>query len=617
MELNIVDLIEKNPITSLSTTHNGRLLNKIKESFTNYEQQLFITSFFCYLKYNKNTDFIIDLDKVWGWLGFTRKHSVIIVLEKNFTLDIDYINLAAEVNVAKKHGGSNSRKIMMTIKTFKLLCLKTGTSKADDIHKYYMKLEEVVNETIEEESIELKQQLENTTSLLLNKTNQLNTQKAESQKEKEKILLDQFPKNTQCVYYGSIDNKSITGETLIKFGNSNNLAERVDTHKKTYTNFQLLNVFKVGNKLQIENAMKQHAVLKNKRRSIIINDENFTELLAIDKLKIEEIDDMIKKIIKETEYNIENYERVIEENKQLQKKIQELKDENEKLYQEITVLQSNVVEFTPTNEEKRLKKTVLVNSSNNGFLLYAFKCKEHRFKCGICRPANLENTTKIYKDIDPAGEMSLTIKVANAFIEKVSSFLLKDRLTKLGNDTYDGNIQDIKLIFEISATIEKMILNEKISLADILDKLKNKTVIENTIVLDPEVPEVRKAKRPIDQINKETGQVIASYPSIESAGKALGLTTGTAIGIALRNKTICKGFIWRYAGISHDDQYSDQPVIKICCSTGEKTHFNNMADAARDKDANISAPALRQRILTHVHINDHHWIFDKNSTHYK
>jgi hypothetical protein len=46
-----------------------------------------------------------------------------------------------------------------------------------------------------------------------------------------------------------------------------------------------------------------------------------------------------------------------------------------------------------------------------------------------------------------------------------------------------------------------------------------------------------------------------------------------------------------------------------------KKAFKTIADAARD--CNISAPALRQRILTNLHINDHHWLFDKSSTHYK
>ena len=54
--------------------------------------------------------------------------------------------------------------------------------------------------------------------------------------------------------------------------------------------------------------------------------------------------------------------------------------------------------------------------------------------------------------------------------------------------------------------------------------------------------------------------------------------------------------------------------IKICCSTGKKTYFSTIADAA--KNCNISAPGLRSRILTNVHINDHHWKFNKGATHY-
>ena len=60
-DLNIVDLIEKNPIMRLSNEYNNKLLSKIKEKFTGFEQQLFVSSFYCYLNYN-DTDFVIDLD---------------------------------------------------------------------------------------------------------------------------------------------------------------------------------------------------------------------------------------------------------------------------------------------------------------------------------------------------------------------------------------------------------------------------------------------------------------------------------------------------------------------------------------------------------------------------
>jgi hypothetical protein len=145
-----------------------------------------------------------------------------------------------------------------------------------------------------------------------------------------------------------------------------------------------------------------------------------------------------------------------------------------------------------------------------------------------------------------------------------------------------------------------------------LNKLDNKEQIQQDII-DPEEPVVHKAKHAVDIINPETGVIVGSYKSLEEAGKFIGVT-GTAIGIALRNKKKCKGYLFRYAGISREDQYKDQPVIKICCLTGEKTYFSNIADAAID--AKISSPGLRSRILTCVHTGNYNWIFNKTSTHY-
>ena len=77
--LNIVELIETNPITRLSNTYQNKLLNKIKERFTNDEQQIFIASFYCYLNYQN--EFIIDLDDIWKWLGFQSKFNSKRLLE--------------------------------------------------------------------------------------------------------------------------------------------------------------------------------------------------------------------------------------------------------------------------------------------------------------------------------------------------------------------------------------------------------------------------------------------------------------------------------------------------------------------------------------------------------
>ena len=70
--INIIKLIEENPNTKLSKPYQGKLINKLKDCFSTEEQQLFISSFYCYLNY-KSEDFVVNLDDIWNWLGFTRK----------------------------------------------------------------------------------------------------------------------------------------------------------------------------------------------------------------------------------------------------------------------------------------------------------------------------------------------------------------------------------------------------------------------------------------------------------------------------------------------------------------------------------------------------------------
>ena len=73
-----------------------------------------------------------------------------------------------------------------------------------------MKLEKILQETINEECIELKLQLQNKDKLV-----------NEKQKEVEQALISQFPVNTECIYFGIIDNTNENGEKLIKFGHTN------------------------------------------------------------------------------------------------------------------------------------------------------------------------------------------------------------------------------------------------------------------------------------------------------------------------------------------------------------------------------------------------------------
>lgn len=319
---NIVTLLENNPITKLSRTYQSKLLNKLKDNFSEDEQQMFVTSFYCYLNCSK-TDFVINLDNIWKWIGFATKQKAKILLEKQFKVDTDYQLLSIAQVKQKEHarGGTNKEIFMLTVKAFKYFCLKAGTSKADQIHGYYLKLEETFHEVIEEESDELKKQLENEQKKLKNKQEQLEKQiiisVIEKEKLREKTILEQFPDNKQCIYYGLIDNTNDKNEKLIKFGCSNFLKNRVIKHKSTFMNFRLVNAFHVDNKTYIENSIKNHIELKNLRRSLLFKKKSQTELLVIDDISLDKLDEIINKVIRNVEYSPENYSRLLEENHRL------------------------------------------------------------------------------------------------------------------------------------------------------------------------------------------------------------------------------------------------------------------------------------------------------------
>jgi len=345
-DFDIVNLIEQSPITKLSGDYHNKLITKIKETFNDTQQQMFVASFYCYLNCDKKNDFVIDLDNVWKWLGFSQKVRAKELLEKHFKISIDYqksLSLAGKQTTHIK-GGQNKETFMLNIDTFKKFCLKAGTKKANEVHEYYIKLEETLHEIIQEESNELKLQLENYKTLII-------TNEKDKLIIREKTILQQFPNNTQCVYYGIIDNLSDKNEKLIKFGNSNFLKNRVSKHKETYSNFCLVNAFKVDNKLQIENAIKECEFLSQRLRTITLKNKKYVELLSMDDVTFEQLDKVIKEIITNIEYSPENYVKILHENKHLKQQLH-IKNENNNL--------NDLILLTTENKHLKIQNIKLV-----------------------------------------------------------------------------------------------------------------------------------------------------------------------------------------------------------------------------------------------------------------
>jgi phage anti-repressor protein/septum formation inhibitor MinC len=612
--------------TIINTNFKSKLIERLNTTFNDDEKQWYISNLYMYLTYDSTKEYPVNLDNVYRLIGFANKGNAKRTLENNFVKDDDYVIVKSKALLLRKEkqtedeqkrGGHNQEQILLNVETFKTLCMLAKTDKGKSIRKYYIKLENIYNTLFNEERLEQQQLLEQKDSMLLE-------QKAQAQVDQDRLrestILEQFPKNNQCVYYGVVEHTDTKGAPLIKFGISNDLSSRVDTHKKTYINFRLACAFKVSNHLEIENEIKQHPVLKKRRRNIILDGRNHTELLAYDNdnFSLDKINEMIKEIITQKEYNIENYNRLLKQNESLHQEIEQLRSKVEEQNQQVSNLEEQLHKYKPivSDSEKcqQAKMGKICDKTFSNYMLYAFQYQPYRCIYGLARVKDLQNRVNLHKASYPDGQLVYQVKVQYAFSERLLAFVLKKRLTDLGDNTIEGSTDEIKCIMDISKNLEDIML--KYDIFEIKDNLMAFDQIlskNNNISTDAEIPSVQKAKRAVDQINKSTGKTIASYPSLEAAGRAIGVT-GTAVGIAVRNKSLCKGYIFRYTGISHEDQYADQPVIKICCDTGEKTYFDNIAAAA--KDCKVSTTGLRNRILTNVHRDGFHWIFNKGATHY-
>ena len=289
MTIDIVSLIESNPITKLNGDYQSKLIDKVKKEFNNYEQQMFVSSFYCYLNNDFNNDFVIDLDNLWEWLGFNQKVKAKVLLENNFNIDIDYKIFAPEPSGAKKEnnrGGHNKEIIMLTVKTFKKLCLKAGTKKADEIHDYFIKLEKVLQEIIMEESNELKLQLEQQkeiqkTEIQLIEEKQKQTLEKQKVIEREKILLAEYG-TIGSIFYVIKVKTFANGSYIVKIGESRKgIAQRYKEHKAKYDECVLLDCFVVNKSKDFYTFMKEHELVRGNRVRDLKGHETELELFLI------------------------------------------------------------------------------------------------------------------------------------------------------------------------------------------------------------------------------------------------------------------------------------------------------------------------------------------------
>ena len=556
--LNIIDLIEKNPITKLSASYNNKLITKIQDNFTETQQQLFVSSFYCYLNCNQKTDFIIDLDNVWKWLGFSTKQKILLLLEKYFIIDKDYkillnagvkqdnkslLNLQVKQKKGTGKGGHNKQIVMLTIKTFKSLCLKAGTKKADEIHDYYLKLEELIHEVSNEESDELKLQLQHNQEKLQNKQTELeeleDKKKKEYEKtlikdkalERQKILLREFGTIGSLVYIIKVKSYE-TGHYIIKIGESRRGVQgRFNEHKSRYEECLLLDCFLVNKSKDFEAFLHNHEHIKYNRVADLAGHKNERELFMVGKdLSYQMILNIINNNIKYFDQHTDN--------------------EVEKLRQECEKLRLLNELSNKGNISSFIEEVINNNNSNNEKLLNKLDKLETFNKEVLAKLSVLENksstTTKFYEPLVTLGP----------------------RLQKINPDT-------LTLIQVYESVSECMKENNKLKRPSI-----NKAIQENTIYhgyrwlfvdreLDPnEITNIEPTKKTkiqnvgyIAKLNEHKTEIINIYIDRKTAAIANGYISPSALDNPVKNSTIANGFYY---------------TLYDKCDDKLKTEFNNI-----------------------------------------
>ena len=243
--------------SSIQIYDQNKLIDKLKEHFDDEEQRLYVSNLFLYLNYHPINDFVVNLENVWKFIGFSNKANAKRLLKQHFTENKHYqiVFIRTDENPSNTNlGGRPQETIMMNINTFKKLCLKSNTDNADKIHDYYIKLEMVYNELMKEEIGQKQLEIQKQKELL------------EKEKETADKLLEEKDryiaqlKQQEAVSHLYIAHNPVI-KNLHKIGiftstKTNDVFVRQENHKSSNPHFEYLFTYETKNAKMIEDFVK-------------------------------------------------------------------------------------------------------------------------------------------------------------------------------------------------------------------------------------------------------------------------------------------------------------------------------------------------------------------------
>jgi hypothetical protein len=396
---------------------------------------------------------------------------------------------------------------MLNVDTFKKFCLKADTSKANEIHDYFIKLETIMFEIANEECKELTHQLKK----LETTKNKEMEEKLIKQKEldNEKFLLKQFNNAGNMVYIIKVKTYE-NGSYVVKIGESRiGITGRYNEHKSKYEECILLDCFCVNKSKDFEHFLHSHNIIKPNIVKNLPNHTNENELFLVGGNLTYKI---LLKIVND---NIDNYNYKVNE---LLIEIENLKFKN----------QENAMNTFANNDNELLKEII------------------HTNKILLSKVNSLEQTNKeILHKLNSQQEK----KIVTGFNQQLPH--LGPRLQKINPET-------LQLVKVYESVTEAMNESKHIKRPSVM-----KAITENTIYcgfrwllvernLDPNViHEIQPTKKIkvvnigyIAQLDKDKTKIVNVYIDRKTAAHFNGYESSSALDNPVKNTSLANGFYY-------------------------------------------------------------------------
>jgi len=550
--------------TTQSLKLQTKMIQILNASFTESEQQWFVANLYMYINYHQTNDYLINLENIYKMLGFANKGNAKRTLENNFIINEDY-----KITILPRENGRISTEdIMINTNTFKNLCMLAKTDKGKEIRRYYIKLENMNNQLIQEELQENKdtqnkliQKLESDNKkLLINKDKE---HKENLRRNRHNILIEKFS-HKKCVYIAELDNNV----NLIKIGSTHNIAERITDLCAKFGHCMFLQVFECDNFREVESNILHHELVVKHRYKELINDYQSKEVVKLS-----------------SEFNYKQLMEIVEKNvngvnyltpSELLKRY-ELDTENKKLDIIQTFIQNGdslsdiLLLFSPTQ-----KQNTVIEQNQQNTVITQNVVIENQKQNNVFEIQN--NVNEIYKNK----------YTTNTRVPKGQKIVKIDpnNLTNV-IETYDS------MIYLLRSPI-----NYGCQKSGIMTAIKESRIYKNyrwNFIDKPLNPTVELKNSPpiretIIHINEEKSAIIETYLSKDIAAKQFNIAKLRMRNIIKNTEKFNSGYFVEFSKCPKEliDKY-DKPIYtpvhvnskkikQICPQTNNVVIFNNLND---------------------------------------